>query len=65
VHHRIPNFVDAELAAQRLTELPEFQAAQLVKVNPDTPQKQVGGSDAWLPASSDLQASPEVLSEVM
>ncbi|KAL6762517.1 5-formyltetrahydrofolate cyclo-ligase family-domain-containing protein [Haematococcus lacustris] len=41
VHHRIPNFVDAELAAQRLAQLPEFIAAQVLKVNPDTPQKQV------------------------
>jgi hypothetical protein len=41
VHHRIPNFVNADLAAQRLADLPEFAAAQVVKVNPDTPQKPV------------------------
>ncbi|PNH05245.1 Methenyltetrahydrofolate synthase domain-containing protein, partial [Tetrabaena socialis] len=41
VHHRIPNFVNADLAAQRLADLPEFVAAQCVKVNPDTPQKMV------------------------
>ncbi|MEW5309304.1 MAG: hypothetical protein WDW38_001199 [Sanguina aurantia] len=41
VHHRIPNFVDAELAAARLAALPEFIAASVVKVNPDTPQKMV------------------------
>jgi hypothetical protein len=41
VHHRIPNFVDAEKAAQRLADLPEFKAAKVVKVNPDTPQKMV------------------------
>jgi hypothetical protein len=41
VHHRIPNFVDAEKAAARLAQLPEFQAAAVVKVNPDTPQKMV------------------------
>ncbi|KXZ45032.1 hypothetical protein GPECTOR_59g640 [Gonium pectorale] len=41
VHHRIPNFVNADLAAQRLADLPEFVAAQCVKVNPDTPQKTV------------------------
>ncbi len=40
VHHRIPNFVNAELAAQRLAALPEFARAACVKVNPDTPQKQ-------------------------
>ena len=41
VHHRIPNFDGAELAAERLAELPEFQQADCVKVNPDTPQKAV------------------------
>ena len=41
VHHRIPNFDGAEIAAERLAELPEFQDAQCVKVNPDTPQKAV------------------------
>lgn len=41
MHHRIPNFVDAEKAAQRLAELPEFKAAKVIKVNPDTPQKKV------------------------
>jgi hypothetical protein len=41
VHHRIPNFVDAEKAAQRLADLPEFKAAKVIKVNPDTPQKMV------------------------
>lgn len=35
---RIPNFVGAERAAERLTELPEWQAAQVVKANPDSPQ---------------------------
>ena len=41
VHHRIPNFEGAELAAAKLCALPEFQAAKVVKVNPDTPQKEV------------------------
>jgi hypothetical protein len=41
VHHRIPNFVHAETAASKLASLLEFEAAQTVKVNPDTPQKQV------------------------
>ncbi|CAI9116500.1 OLC1v1017664C1 [Oldenlandia corymbosa var. corymbosa] len=41
VHHRIPNFVGAHLAANKLTELDEFKTAKCVKVNPDTPQKQV------------------------
>ncbi|PRW39368.1 5-formyltetrahydrofolate cyclo-ligase COG0212 [Chlorella sorokiniana] len=39
VHHRIPSFKGAAEAAATLAALPEFQAAQVVKVNPDTPQK--------------------------
>src|SRR5688500_3539568 len=38
---RIPNFVGASRAARRLSELPEFQATQIVKVNPDSPQRPV------------------------
>jgi len=42
VHHRIPNFDGAEQAARRLVkEVPEYAAAKIVKVNPDTPQKPV------------------------
>ncbi|CAM6114137.1 unnamed protein product [Calypogeia fissa] len=41
VHHRIPNFRGAAEAAERLARLPAFEAARCVKVNPDTPQKQV------------------------
>jgi len=41
VHHRIPNFVNAELTAKQVELLPEFRAARWVKVNPDSPQKEV------------------------
>ncbi|CAM9716753.1 unnamed protein product [Heterosigma akashiwo] len=41
VHHRIPNFKGAEAANEQLARLPEFQGASCVKVNPDTPQKQI------------------------
>ncbi|XP_047957972.1 5-formyltetrahydrofolate cyclo-ligase-like protein COG0212 isoform X1 [Salvia hispanica] len=41
VHHRIPNFTGAAVAAQKLSELQVFKEAKCVKVNPDTPQKQV------------------------
>lgn len=41
VHHRIPNFVGADVAAENLATLPEFKSAKMVKVNPDTPQRQV------------------------
>nr|XP_043637317.1 5-formyltetrahydrofolate cyclo-ligase-like protein COG0212 [Erigeron canadensis] len=41
VHHRIPNFVGASVAAHKMSRLEVFLEAQCVKVNPDTPQKQV------------------------
>lgn len=41
VFHRIPNFKNADAAAARLAELPEFVAARCIKVNPDTPQRAV------------------------
>ncbi|CAB9530500.1 methenyltetrahydrofolate synthetase domain containing [Seminavis robusta] len=41
VHHRIPNFDGAARAANRLQQLPCFQNASIIKVNPDTPQKPV------------------------
>ncbi|KAJ9166824.1 hypothetical protein P3X46_021521 [Hevea brasiliensis] len=41
VHHRIPNFVGASAAAKNLAGLEVFQNADCVKVNPDSPQKQV------------------------
>ena len=41
VHGRIPNFVGAELAARRLAELGEYERAELVFCNPDSPQRPV------------------------
>lgn len=41
VFGRIPNFVGAESAARRLAALPEFREAEVVKVNPDAPQRPV------------------------
>ena len=35
---RIPNFVGADMAAKRLSELDEWKAARVVKCNPDPPQ---------------------------
>jgi 5-formyltetrahydrofolate cyclo-ligase len=35
---RIPNFVGAERAAERLSELPEWRSARVVKANPDAAQ---------------------------
>ncbi len=39
VYGRIPNFKGAEQACERLLELPEFKEANVVKVNPDSPQR--------------------------
>lgn len=36
---RIPNFSGAEEAARRLADHPLFQDAQVVKINPDSPQR--------------------------
>jgi 5-formyltetrahydrofolate cyclo-ligase len=35
---RIPGFSGADAAAERLAELPEWRAARVLKLNPDTPQ---------------------------
>src|SRR6188508_2090492 len=35
---RIPNFVGAELAAERLAALSAWRSAQVLKMNPDSPQ---------------------------
>lgn len=41
IFHRIPNFVGADKAAERLGELPEYKAAGSVFCNPDSPQSPV------------------------
>jgi 5-formyltetrahydrofolate cyclo-ligase len=41
VRGRIPNFVGSSEAAKRLTQMPEFQAAGVIKINPDAPQRMV------------------------
>jgi 5-formyltetrahydrofolate cyclo-ligase len=40
-HGRIPNFVGADLAAKRLFEEPTWRDAAALKVNPDSPQREV------------------------
>jgi len=37
-HSRIPNFAGADLAALNLSRVPAWQAARIVKCNPDPPQ---------------------------
>jgi len=41
VFHRIPNFVGAEKASQKLRELPEYKATKIVFCSPDSPQRPV------------------------
>ncbi|MBK37059.1 MAG: 5-formyltetrahydrofolate cyclo-ligase [Gemmatimonadetes bacterium] len=40
-HGRIPNFVGASIAADRLLDIPQIAAAKRIKVNPDAPQPPV------------------------
>ena len=40
-HGRIPNFIGAEEAAKRLQGMSIFKQADVIKVNPDSPQKSV------------------------
>jgi 5-formyltetrahydrofolate cyclo-ligase len=40
-HGRIPNFAGAEQAAERLAELDAWQEAEVIKSNPDSPQRPV------------------------
>ena len=41
VHNRIPNFIGASAAGQKLAQIEEFKSAKVVKVNPDKPQEEV------------------------
>jgi len=41
IFHRIPNFIGAKKAAQRLKELPEYKSAKAIFCNPNAPQKSV------------------------
>lgn len=47
VHGRIPNFIHADIAAQRLAALHEFRNAASVKVSPDAPQRPVRHRVLW------------------
>ena len=41
IFHRIPNFIGAKKAAQRLKELPEYKEAKAIFCNPDSPQRPI------------------------
>jgi len=40
-HGRIPNFIGAEKAADRLSRMDIYRSADVIKINPDSPQKPV------------------------
>lgn len=41
IYGRIPNFVGAERAAERIIGLEEYQGSRVIKVSPDSPQRHV------------------------
>jgi len=41
IQGRIPNFIGAEKAAERLVSQKEFENADVIKVNPDSPQRMI------------------------
>ena len=41
VHGRIPNFIGANIAAEKLNEITIWKKARIIKSNPDSPQKWV------------------------
>jgi 5-formyltetrahydrofolate cyclo-ligase len=42
VYGRIPNFKGSKVAAKILSEIPEFKGAEVIKINPDSPQRKIG-----------------------
>jgi 5-formyltetrahydrofolate cyclo-ligase len=38
---RIPNFIGAEACAKQLAEMPYWKAANVLKINPDSPQRAI------------------------
>jgi 5-formyltetrahydrofolate cyclo-ligase len=67
---RIPNFVGAEAAAEHLAATPEWQAARVVKANPDAPQLSVrrralrDGKTLFMAVPRLREAQPFVLVDV-
>jgi 5-formyltetrahydrofolate cyclo-ligase len=64
VEGRIPNYVGAEAAGRALCADPDWQAARVVKINPDSPQRTVrhlalkGGKILLLPAPKLAEEAP-------
>jgi 5-formyltetrahydrofolate cyclo-ligase len=64
---RIPNFIAAEKAAERLASLPEWRRARVIKANPDAPQLPVralalaGGKLVYMAVPRLAKAKPFVM----
>lgn len=64
---RIPNFKGSETAATLLCSLPEWHSAQVVKINPDSPQRPLrhaalkAGKVLYLPAPRLAEDEPFLL----
>lgn len=58
---RIPNFVGAEAAAEKLRQLEEWKRARVVFVNPDSPQRKVR-ENALKDGKTLIMASPRLKS---
>ncbi|MBC7130266.1 5-formyltetrahydrofolate cyclo-ligase, partial [Candidatus Bathyarchaeota archaeon] len=56
---RIPNFIGADVAAEKLRQLPEWKTAKVVFVNPDSPQQKVR-ENALLDGKLLIMASPRL-----
>ena len=61
---RIPNFVGAEAAAERLRQLEEWKKAKVVFVNPDSPQRKVR-ENALKDEKTLIMASPRLKKGIM
>ncbi len=59
VEGRIPNFKGSKEAAEKLSELPEWRRAEIVKCNPDSPQRWVR-LNALLQGKTLLMATPRL-----
>jgi len=59
VYGRIPNFIGAEEAARRLTTIPEWRKAEILFINPDSPQKPVRAL-ALIEGKKVVMASPRI-----
>lgn len=56
---RIPNYIGADVAAEKLRQLPEWKHAEVIFVNPDSPQRKVR-ENVLLDGKTLVMASPRL-----